>query len=324
MLTDIATTIKAQLYDRLTSPLTGAFLLSWPVWNWRFMIAAFSDLKAPQKISFIENNIFTDHVTTACYGIAFPLITAILAVTLYPYASNYFYKISQSHKKQLKGIQQQIEDETPMPLQDAAELKRNFRNIQDQHDVRMHQKSLEISQAQLKIDELEKLIAESNLKSTTENREIMSSVATLRDRNESLEQEQKISLIKYEEMERKLARANNQSRYTLSILHSNEHGTSTYFPDYNETRAGFSEPRPNDIEETIEEALTKHIAINNLLESNKPRIRAVNGTIYLHLATAKPENYVLTDYTDSSYIAAIDKSKKMLSGLKKTSISLER
>ena len=40
---DIFISIKAYLYERAASPLTGAFAVSWVVWNYRFFVVLFSD-----------------------------------------------------------------------------------------------------------------------------------------------------------------------------------------------------------------------------------------------------------------------------------------
>jgi len=38
MITDILNSIKANLYERVTSPLVGTFLFSWIIFNWRIPI----------------------------------------------------------------------------------------------------------------------------------------------------------------------------------------------------------------------------------------------------------------------------------------------
>lgn len=58
MLDDVIKTVKAQLYDRVTSPLSGAFIIAWCGWNWKFIVLLISDMPVIQKFSYAETTLY--------------------------------------------------------------------------------------------------------------------------------------------------------------------------------------------------------------------------------------------------------------------------
>lgn len=99
MLDDITTAIKAQLYERATSPLLGAFLLSWCLINYKVILIIFSSLGAPEKITYISLNLFPRTQDYILKGIAFPLLASLSLIILYPHPAAWIYSISRSHHK---------------------------------------------------------------------------------------------------------------------------------------------------------------------------------------------------------------------------------
>ncbi|MBJ2209676.1 hypothetical protein [Pseudomonas carnis] len=185
MLDDITTTIKAQLYDRVTSPLSGAFAISWSIWNWKFIVILISDLNAIEKLRFISLNIFNSQSAAILNGFLYPLATAIALIYIYPYPAKLLYRVSQNYKKELKAEQQKIEDDTPILQGDALALRKSLREIHLLNDSHFSKHADELALAKATIDEYtsktieakseisqleQNLISEKTQKSDTESR----------------------------------------------------------------------------------------------------------------------------------------------------------
>jgi hypothetical protein len=99
MLDDITTTIKAQLYERVTSPLLGSFLISWCLINYKLILILFSSLSAPEKITYIEFNLFSSVQDYMLKGVFFPLIATLAIILVYPYPAAKIYEISRNNRK---------------------------------------------------------------------------------------------------------------------------------------------------------------------------------------------------------------------------------
>lgn len=155
MLDDIITTIKAQLYERATSPLLGSFLISWCVINYKFILIIFSSLPAPEKITYIGMNIFVSLHDYILKGVLYPLVAALALIIIYPYPAAAIYRISRNHQKQLKSIKQSIEDETPLTLEEARKLRSQFLIQRIQFDQDLEKNITEIKSLKSLIIELE-------------------------------------------------------------------------------------------------------------------------------------------------------------------------
>jgi hypothetical protein len=121
---DLIKSFKAQLYDRVTSPLLSSFLISWAIWNHRlFLVLGTSDLKLKERFDFVDNILYPTWWEVCGRGIAWPLLSALALLLLYPIPGRWVYEYVRKEQKRLKEIQQRIDDETPITREEAKELK---------------------------------------------------------------------------------------------------------------------------------------------------------------------------------------------------------
>ncbi|EGS0844697.1 TPA: hypothetical protein ACIS18_003579, partial [Salmonella enterica subsp. enterica serovar Birkenhead] len=120
---DLIKTVKAQLYDRLTSPLLGCFLLSWVIWNYKFIFTLFSDMKIEDKFKFIDGSIYSGDYSHLIYGLLLPFVTTLFFIFIYPYPAKFAYAFFRKRQVELKEIQQKIDDETPLTRDEARKIR---------------------------------------------------------------------------------------------------------------------------------------------------------------------------------------------------------
>lgn len=91
------TSLKAYLYDRTSSPLFGAFVASWCVWNFEFLLILWSDEIFYLKRQHIYDmfRIGTEPIYSLCRGFLYPLGTAIAFLIIYPWPAELAYWYSQ-------------------------------------------------------------------------------------------------------------------------------------------------------------------------------------------------------------------------------------
>ncbi len=123
MLDELTKSIKAQLYDRARSPLTGAFAISWSIWNFPSIVIFFSDLKFDEKMGHWEK-IYQNGPNGVFQLVVIPLISTVLFILFYPYAARWAFHYWHWQHRETKKIQQKIEDETPLTQEEAAELRK--------------------------------------------------------------------------------------------------------------------------------------------------------------------------------------------------------
>ena len=154
MLDDITTTIKAQLYERVSSPLLGSFLISWSLINYKLILILFSSLSAPDKITYIEFNLFSSVEDYMLKGVFLPLLATLAIILIYPYPAAKIYEISRKNRKNLKEIQQKIDDETPITRDEARKIRKAAVQFQIDFEEQTKRKDSEIEALKSVINQL--------------------------------------------------------------------------------------------------------------------------------------------------------------------------
>lgn len=123
MLDDLTKEIKAQLYERVKSPLFGAFALSWVAWNYRGLLAVLSKMSVQETVAYIDG-LYPSAWEKLGYCFGGPLFTAVLFLLVYPHPARWMYGYWANQHKKLKQVQQAIEDETPLTQEEANALRK--------------------------------------------------------------------------------------------------------------------------------------------------------------------------------------------------------
>lgn len=137
MLEDLPKNVLSQISERMANPLSGSFVISWAAWNYKFIVILFSNNTVIDTFRLIEEISFPTIGSIATHGIAYPLITALAYLFLYPYPAKFVYKFTRERQRDIAVIRQQIEDETPLTRAESGEIRRLNRQLQDEHSKAM-------------------------------------------------------------------------------------------------------------------------------------------------------------------------------------------
>ncbi|MFC3914575.1 hypothetical protein ACFOSS_14055 [Pseudaeromonas sharmana] len=156
MIDDIYKSIKASMYERATSPLFGAFAISWSLWNYKTILVILSSMKVNDKISYIESEIYSEDWSLLLGGAIYPLISAVFFILIYPHPAKWIYKYWNNQQKKLKEIKQRIEDDTPLTLDESRQIRRELLRFESYYDDEITKKNNEIDRLKDIISTLEK------------------------------------------------------------------------------------------------------------------------------------------------------------------------
>ena len=143
---DIFISIKAYLYERAASPLTGAFAVSWVVWNYRFFVVLFSDgLSTPSsKFAVIDQLFDVDKLPFGEYlwpcigplfhGLLMPAAIALFYLFIYPVMAQPVYQYSLVKQRQLTLIKQKQESERRLTAEQSSNILRQMAQVKIQHE----------------------------------------------------------------------------------------------------------------------------------------------------------------------------------------------
>lgn len=163
MLDDLTKEIKAQLYERVKSPLFGAFAFSWVAWNYRGLLAAISDMPFKDRMGYLDG-LYPTGPDWLWHCLGGPLLTAVGLLLVYPWPARWIYSYWANQQKELKKVQQRIEDEMPITQEEANALRKA--GIAQGKEYQAQLKELAADNKELKASM--KLLQEENARLTTE------------------------------------------------------------------------------------------------------------------------------------------------------------
>ncbi|MGF0336760.1 hypothetical protein [Ectopseudomonas toyotomiensis] len=166
---DYVEVVSGHLRERLSSPLMASFLLSWPVWNYKFILVVFSKNGPAEKISYISSQVYPELWHGLFFGLCGPILTACFYVGVYPFAVYGAEYISNLHRVRLEKQRLKNLDERPLGEEEARSLRHQLRmslrsveNEIDQQAEVIKKLRTELSASEGKITDM--VTAESRLK----------------------------------------------------------------------------------------------------------------------------------------------------------------
>jgi hypothetical protein len=164
MITEAITNIKAVLYDRLSSPLFGSFILSWSLWNYKFILLITSSMPPTNKFFIIDTYIYYDKYHIFLNGFLYPLLTSSAIIFIYPYPAKYIYEFWLKKQKELLDIKQNIEGTSLLSLEQSINIRKEIAEIQIYNEKELNEKNNKIESLKQIIIDKDNEIASLNSK----------------------------------------------------------------------------------------------------------------------------------------------------------------
>jgi len=135
------------MYDRMSSPLSGALLFSWILWNWKLLFYLFfSSHDILNKIDYIQRYYFDLN-----YNIIFPLLSTAFYILLYPFISNSAFYIQLKFKLFQNKLKNDLEKNQLLTIEQSVLLRAEIANITKEFSSMLEAKDIEIEK--LKIED---------------------------------------------------------------------------------------------------------------------------------------------------------------------------
>jgi hypothetical protein len=209
---DVITSMKATLYERISNPLLSSFLISWFIWNYKFVLVFLSSsMETIEKIEYIKNNLFPfcfneflslQNGMTILFLLIGPIGTSLLYLyIIYPMLGKKVYEDHKEHIREYEEIKVKIEGKTSMSDEDVLALKSEHRVIRGIVSKQLDEKDTEINF--LKQD-LEKVTAEA-ASSLNQLSRIQGQQNEFEKTNKELANKQDLNVKKQEKIEHLLA-----------------------------------------------------------------------------------------------------------------------
>jgi hypothetical protein len=141
MLSDFKKSIDNILYERLSSPLFGAFIFSWCIWNWKIIyLTIFVDSKlVGNKIDFITKNYFSDWQL-----LYYPILSTLFLILVYPLISTGAFWTTLKFEKIKNDLRNKEQNKQLLSLEQSIQLREEVRSQDEKFDKLLSKKNNEI------------------------------------------------------------------------------------------------------------------------------------------------------------------------------------
>lgn len=128
MLSEIKSSFKSVLSDRLTSPLYGTLIVSWLIWNWKIVYVTLfvsADTLYVSKLFYIEENLLDPWT-----NIVWPLASSAFLIVLAPLIANGAYWMSIKYTAWRKGKQDEVLKSERLTVEESLKLKTDYNALE--------------------------------------------------------------------------------------------------------------------------------------------------------------------------------------------------
>lgn len=122
---DIWASVVSQIHERTTNPLTFSFIVSWLIWNYRFVYISFSELPIKEKFILIKS-YYPDWHMAGQEGFLYPLLTSLAYVFIYPFITIYVVNYYRDHQIRLANSIKKLEKQRLLTNEEATFRQREY------------------------------------------------------------------------------------------------------------------------------------------------------------------------------------------------------
>lgn len=155
MFEEFKKSLKASLYERTASPIIGAFVSTWIIFNWKLcFIIAFADDSIYERLTYIEKSPYID----IWPNLYFPVIAAALFVGLYPLISLLPYMWWEWYAKKKAEIKNSMQRGVLLSLEKSIEIRNEIDNQEAKFEEMLKSKEQRNAELLVMHDNLQKML----------------------------------------------------------------------------------------------------------------------------------------------------------------------
>ena len=158
MTSEFRKSINSILFERVSSPLYGAFFFSWLVWNWEIIYLTLfisEESIGCTKIQYIQDYLLNIHTI-----FTLPAISTLILIVIVPFISNGAYWITLKFTQWRKNQKSSIEGKQLLTLERSIEIMKQINQKDREFDELIEKKNENEKNQNLLIDQLNKQLTE--------------------------------------------------------------------------------------------------------------------------------------------------------------------
>lgn len=155
---DYLKSIKAILYDRITSPFYGTLIISWLLWNWEIPYVTF--FVSESKICGTKIHYIIENCGNLNNLLLFPLISTVFLILVIPFVSNGAFWITHKFDTWRINKRNELDNKQLLTLAHSIALRTEMLELEGKIEKQLNSKDLEIKQLNGQIENFVNLVSE--------------------------------------------------------------------------------------------------------------------------------------------------------------------
>ena len=161
--------VQNQVQERIQSPLSGAFIISWVITNYQFILVVFSDMDIERKLNFIHETLYPlCSFMTYNNLVIQPFLAASLYILLYPKIGKYFYAYARKQQHILNIEKQKVDGAKLLSIDESRKIMNENIGLKNRREKA--EKDLKEVSSQLETVNREKYELETKIKNLESNK----------------------------------------------------------------------------------------------------------------------------------------------------------
>lgn len=183
MIKEITNSIKAALYQRVSSPLYGTYICSWAIYNWELVLPLiFGTKKFDDRLADFKMGLSPEATGFDYNTVLLPLLITAILLTLQPLLQRFIFIYTEWNRSEGLKKRDQYSSETMLTLDQSNELRASVQKVQQFHQEVLKNKEEEINEHKRQLDSKDKSfnsVNNNNLKLIEEKTELESEKSEL-------------------------------------------------------------------------------------------------------------------------------------------------
>ncbi|WP_229618743.1 hypothetical protein [Vibrio parahaemolyticus] len=183
MIKEITNSIKAALYQRVSSPLYGTYICSWLIYNWEVVLPLIFGSKVfDQRVIDFKSKLSPEATGFEYDTIIMPLVITSFLLVLQPLLQRFIFIYTEWNRSEGLKKRDKYTSETMLTLEQSNELRASVQKFQQFHQEVLKNKEEEISEYKRQLESKDNSvnsINDSNLKLIEEKTELESEKSAL-------------------------------------------------------------------------------------------------------------------------------------------------
>ncbi|EGR3866439.1 TPA: hypothetical protein ACMDOQ_003572 [Vibrio cholerae] len=183
MIKEITNSIKAALYQRVSSPLYGTYICSWLIYNWEAVLPLIFGSKVfDQRVIDFKSRLSPEATGFEYDTITIPLVITFVLLVVQPLLQRFIFIYTEWNRSEGLKKRDKYSSETMLTLEQSNELRSSVQKFQQFHQEVLKNKEEEINEYKRQLESKDNTvnsINDSNLKLIEQKTELDSEKSAL-------------------------------------------------------------------------------------------------------------------------------------------------